>query len=101
MVRLPLMRNTVHIVSARDRLDWRPLIHALHATQFSGHFRHGTQGVNRDELLRQAERLPLRTFHGPEGQTLYDLPEARGRTVVRLPRPPDDARHRPRRTVDR
>ncbi|WP_182902313.1 winged helix DNA-binding domain-containing protein [Microbispora sp. H10830] len=57
VVRLHLMRNTVHLVSARDCLDWRPLFHPLHAARFSGHFRHGTQGVNRDALLRQAKRL--------------------------------------------
>ncbi|MEV5753157.1 crosslink repair DNA glycosylase YcaQ family protein [Actinoallomurus sp. NPDC052308] len=47
----------MHLVSARDCLDWRPLFHPLHAAQFSGRFRHGTQGVNRDALLRQAKRL--------------------------------------------
>ncbi|GLX09636.1 winged helix DNA-binding domain-containing protein [Microbispora sp. NBRC 16548] len=57
VVRLHLMRNTVHLVSARDCLDWRPLFHPLHAARFSGHFRHGTQGVNRDALLRQAKQL--------------------------------------------
>ncbi|KAB8181718.1 winged helix DNA-binding domain-containing protein [Microbispora catharanthi] len=57
VVRLHLMRNTVHLVSARDCLGWRPLFHPLHAARFSGHFRHGTQGVNRDALLRQAKQL--------------------------------------------
>lgn len=57
VVRLHLMRNTVHLVSARDCLDWRLLFHPLHAAQFSGHFRHGTRGVDRDALLTQAKRL--------------------------------------------
>jgi hypothetical protein len=57
VVRLHLMRNTVHLVSARDCLDWRALFYSLHAAEFSAHFRHGTEGVNRDALLRQAERL--------------------------------------------
>ncbi|MBV9450214.1 MAG: AlkZ family DNA glycosylase [Streptosporangiaceae bacterium] len=57
VVRLHLMRNTVHLVSARDCLDWRALFYPLHAADFSAHFRHGTQGVDRDALLRQAERL--------------------------------------------
>ena len=57
VVRLHLMRNTVHLVSARDCLDWRTLFHPLHAAEFSAHFRHGTEGVNRDALLRQAKRL--------------------------------------------
>jgi winged helix DNA-binding protein len=57
VVRLHLMRNTVHLVSARDCLDWRALFHPLHAADFSAHFRHGTQGVDLDALLRQAMRL--------------------------------------------
>jgi winged helix DNA-binding protein len=57
VVRLPLMRNTVHLVSARDCLGWRPLFHSLHAAAFGGHFRHGFRGVDRDALLRQAKRL--------------------------------------------
>lgn len=57
VVRLHLMRNTVHLVSARDCLDWRTLFSPLHAAQFSAHFRHGIAGVNQDALLRQARRL--------------------------------------------
>ncbi|HEX9042825.1 MAG TPA: winged helix DNA-binding domain-containing protein [Trebonia sp.] len=57
VVRLHLMRNTVHLVSARDCLDWRALFHPLHASDFSAHFSHGTEGVDRDALLGQAKRL--------------------------------------------
>jgi hypothetical protein len=57
VVRLHLMRNTVHLVSARDCLDWRALFYPLHAAEFSAHFRHGTEGVDRDALLGQANRL--------------------------------------------
>jgi len=57
VVRLHLMRNTVHLVSARDCLDWRTLFYPLHAAEFSAHFRHGTGGVDRNVLLEQAERL--------------------------------------------
>ena len=57
VVRLHLMRNTVHLVSARDCLDWRALFYPLHAAEFSAHFRHRTDGVDRDALLRQAKRL--------------------------------------------
>jgi hypothetical protein len=57
VVRLHLMRNTVHLVSARDCLDWRGLFYPLHAADFGAHFRHGTQGVDRDALLSQAKRL--------------------------------------------
>jgi hypothetical protein len=57
VVRLHLMRNTVHLVSARDCLDWRALFYPLHAAEFSAHFRRGTEAVDRDALLRQAKRL--------------------------------------------
>ena len=57
VVRLHLMRNTVHLVSARDCLDWRALFYPLHAAEFSAHFRRGTEGVDRDALLRQAKGL--------------------------------------------
>jgi hypothetical protein len=57
VVRLHLMRNTVHLVSVRDCLDWRTLFYPLHAAEFSAHFRRGTEGVDRDALLRQAKRL--------------------------------------------
>ena len=36
MVRLHLMRNTMHLVSARDCLDWRALFHRLHAAELRG-----------------------------------------------------------------
>jgi hypothetical protein len=57
VVRLSLMRNTVHLVSARDCLDWRPLFYPLHAAEFRAHYRGGTEGVDRDALLRRAKRL--------------------------------------------
>ena len=57
VVRLHLMRNTVHLVSARDCLDWRPLFSPLHTAQFSARFRLGIAGVDRDALLRHARQL--------------------------------------------
>lgn len=57
VVRLHLMRNTVHLVSARDGLDWSGPLYPLHTAEFSAHFRHGTEGADRDALLRQAKRL--------------------------------------------
>jgi len=33
VVRLHLMRNTVHLVSARDGLDWRGLFYSLHVAE--------------------------------------------------------------------
>jgi hypothetical protein len=57
VVRLNLMRNTVHLVSARDCLEWRALFTPLHAAQFGAHFPRGADGGERDALLREAERL--------------------------------------------
>jgi len=57
VVRLHLMRNTVHLVGARDCLDWYRLFERLHAAEFNAHFRHGIEGVNREALLSQARRL--------------------------------------------
>jgi hypothetical protein len=51
------MRNTVHLVSARDCLDWRALFYPLHAAKFSAQFRRSLAGVDRDALLKQATRL--------------------------------------------
>ncbi|MGW2218717.1 DNA glycosylase AlkZ-like family protein [Nonomuraea sp. NPDC001684] len=39
VVRLHLMRNTVHLVSARDCLGWRALFRPLHAAGFRAHLR--------------------------------------------------------------
>jgi hypothetical protein len=47
VVRLHLMRNTVHLVSVRDCLDWRALFYPLHAAEFSAHFRRGYRGEQR------------------------------------------------------
>jgi len=57
VIRLHLMRNTMHLVSARDALDWRMLFYPLHAAEFAAHFRRGTEGVNRNLLLSQARLL--------------------------------------------
>jgi hypothetical protein len=57
VVRLHLMRNTVHLVSARDALDWRALFYPLHAAEFGARFRRDIAGVDRDVLLEHAKRL--------------------------------------------
>jgi len=41
VVRMHLMRNTVHLVSARDSLGWRGLFSPLHAAEFGARFRCG------------------------------------------------------------
>jgi hypothetical protein len=57
VVRLHLMRNTVHLVSARDCLDWRALFDQLDAAEFNARFRRGIEGVDRDAVLEQAKLL--------------------------------------------
>jgi Winged helix DNA-binding domain len=57
VVRMHLMRNTVHLVSARDSLGWRGVFSPLHAAEFGARFRRGMEGVDRDALLREAKRL--------------------------------------------
>jgi hypothetical protein len=57
VVRLHLMRNTVHLVSARDCLDWCALFHSLRAAQFRARFGRGLTGVDLDTLVELATRL--------------------------------------------
>jgi Winged helix DNA-binding domain len=57
VVRLHMMRTTVHLVSARDCLDWRTLFHPLHAADFGAHFPYGTDGVDREALISLGRRL--------------------------------------------
>jgi hypothetical protein len=57
VVRVHLMRNTVHLVSARDCLDWYRLFERLRAADFNAHFGHGIEGVDRAALVSQARRL--------------------------------------------
>ena len=57
VVRLHVMRNTVHLVSARDALSWPALFRPVHAAQFRANFRGGIEGVDQEELIGQARRL--------------------------------------------
>lgn len=57
VVRLQLMRNTVHLVSKRDGLGWPALFTGLQAAEFRANFRVGIEGVDQESLLRQAGRL--------------------------------------------
>jgi Winged helix DNA-binding domain len=57
VVRLQLMRNTVHLVSARDALDWAALFAPLAAAEFNANFRAGTAGADLSAVLGEARRL--------------------------------------------
>jgi hypothetical protein len=52
VVRVPLMRSTIHLVSDRDCLKLRPVIQPVLARAFSGSpFRRKLEGLDLDELL--------------------------------------------------
>lgn len=57
VVRLHLMRNTVHLAASRDALSWRALFGRLLSAEYDAHFPGGIAGVDRDELLEQARHL--------------------------------------------
>lgn len=57
VVRLPLMRTTVHLVSARDAAGWRPLFIALHGAGFRANFSRGIRGVDEKLLAQRANKL--------------------------------------------
>jgi hypothetical protein len=57
VVRLQLMRNTVHLVRARDALDWAALFTPLQTAEYNANFRAGTAGADLSALLDQAGRL--------------------------------------------
>ncbi len=50
-VRIPLMRTTIHLVTADDALTWHPLIRPVHARMFASNaFARNIAGVDRDAL---------------------------------------------------
>jgi hypothetical protein len=57
VVRIHLMRNTVHLVSARDCLDWCALFHSLRAAQFRAHFHRSLDGVDIGAVAERARWL--------------------------------------------
>jgi hypothetical protein len=57
VVRLQLMRNTVHLVRARDAVDWAALFTSLQTAEFNANFRAGTTGADLSAVLDQAGRL--------------------------------------------
>jgi hypothetical protein len=56
VVRTQLMRNTVHLVSARDCLEWHGLFDSLRTAGFGAHFG-ALDGVDRQALLHEARQL--------------------------------------------
>jgi len=58
VVRGPLMRSTVHLVSGRDCLTFRPIIQPVLERAFSGSpFRRELEGVDLDELIGDGRAL--------------------------------------------
>lgn len=58
-VRMSLMRSTIHLVTARDALTLRPILQAMHETQFRIGSRHGAAvaGADFEKLLEIGRRL--------------------------------------------
>jgi len=57
-VRGPLMRSTLHLVSARDMLALRPVVaKRLETTYGSSHFKRNLEGVDHDELRAAARSI--------------------------------------------
>ena len=57
-VRGPLMRSTLHLVSARDMLTLRPVVaKRLETTYGSSHFKRNLEGVDHDELRAAARSI--------------------------------------------
>jgi hypothetical protein len=56
-VRIALMRSTIHLVSARDCLAWRPVVQPVGARNLSGNYSRSLEGVDRDELAAAGREL--------------------------------------------
>jgi len=57
VVRLALMRSTIHSVTARDALVLRPLTAAVHNRALSGNYARGLSGVDAAAVVRAAREL--------------------------------------------
>lgn len=57
VVRLSMMRATLHLVSARDALAWRPLLDAAHQRGLLGNHKRALEGVDRAEALALGRAL--------------------------------------------
>src|SRR3954447_12128457 len=58
-VRMSLMRSTIHLVTAKDSLALRPILQAIHETQFHTGSRHGPAiaGADIEKLLKIGRKL--------------------------------------------
>jgi hypothetical protein len=56
-VRMALMRSTIHLVSARDCLAWRPLVQPVIERALKGNFGRRLAGMDIDELAEVGRRL--------------------------------------------
>ncbi|MGH3174264.1 MAG: winged helix DNA-binding domain-containing protein [Streptosporangiaceae bacterium] len=87
VVRIAVMRGTIHLVSARDCLPLRRLVQPVLDRGLRGSFGKQLAGVDSAAVaaagreLVEAEPLTF-TFHDEQGTELFDLPSA--------PRPDDD-----------
>lgn len=57
LVRAHLNRNTVHLLTAEDYLDFRPLFHRLHERGLRANFGHRLVGADLDEVRSRAQTL--------------------------------------------
>ncbi|XVU23144.1 winged helix DNA-binding domain-containing protein [Actinoplanes sp. CA-054009] len=56
IVRVALMRSTIHLVTAADALAWRPLLDPVIERSTMGAFGRHVRGVDRDELVTAARQ---------------------------------------------
>jgi hypothetical protein len=56
-VRMALMRSTIHLVSARDCLAWRPLVQPVIERSMNSNFGRHLTGIDTDELTEAGRRL--------------------------------------------
>lgn len=59
VVRIVLMRGTVHLVTAADALAWRPIVQVIMDRDLDGNTQHTPEiiGLDRDEVARTARKL--------------------------------------------
>ncbi|PSK86910.1 winged helix DNA-binding protein [Murinocardiopsis flavida] len=78
LVRIALMRSTIHLVTARDCHRLRPLVEPVHERSLAGNFGRNLSGVDRAELvaagraLLEAEPLTFNALGGRLAETWPD-----------------------------